>query len=207
MFCPGVINQMFVLFPLWLKPCEVETVCILNHYAWLNAGLTSSPSSAQPSHIVVLTNSLCCLSTSTWCNIGPHCRQHITASNNHIQLPPNHFILCDCCVAAVQILKESSEKRRALLFIQFPTTHNEFRLKSHKWAHTHTHTPSHADTHLGDSDNVLWWYQIGAYGRQIQLAMLVHSTKPFVLQTHISMLRHKNKNARPQIPTCAWRFT
>lgn len=56
--------------------------------------------------IVVLSKRHCCLSLSAWWNIWPHCRQHITAFNNHIQLLSSHFMLCDC-VAVSQFKKRA----------------------------------------------------------------------------------------------------
>lgn len=48
-------------------------------------------------------------------------------------------------------LRESSEKHGAFAFHFLPFT------VSSSLSRTHTH----ANAHLGDSDNVLWWYQIG----------------------------------------------
>ncbi len=176
-------------YTIWCSWC-----CFVYHYVIVYILTLRSLLSAQDfkQNVSFQTKNSCshwhilsCLGTSAWCNILPHCRQHITASNNHIQLLHNHFMPCDCCVALVQHLKGELREAQCIYFsYNFPTIHNEFQLKSH----------THASTHSGDSDNVLWWYQIGGlYSRQIQLAMLAHSTKPFVLQTHMSMLQRQKQ--------------
>lgn len=101
--------------------------------------------------------------------------------------------------AAWHLFKAQRELRETwCICFSFPTIRSEFQLKSH------THTCKRTLGWLRQCALVIPDWE--GYSRQIQLAMLVHSTKPFVLQTHVSA-PDTNTHARPQMPTCAWKFS
>lgn len=129
-----------------------------------------------------------------WCNIWPHCRQHITASNNHIQLLPQSLHALWLLRGRCSKMFKKQAQRNSLPFAFHTISH------SSQWVPakvTHTHT--HAKHTLG------WLRQCalvipdggrrGVCSRQIQLAMLVHSTKPFVLQTHMLQKQTQTRTA------------
>lgn len=100
------------------------------------------------------------------------------AAGNILQHPrttSSFSTITSCSVtAAWHLLKAPRELRETWrVCFPFPLIHTEFQLKSHTLTHIHTRK---ASAHLGDSDNVLWWYQIGVGdGRGLQTNTAGHA--------------------------------
>lgn len=117
----------------------------------------------------------------------PHCRQHFKASNNCIEFRRNQFRLCDCCVAFVETQQELRGTR--CICFSYPVMHRESQLKSH----------THVNTRLGNSDNVLWWRQIGRDIADKHSRPCVHTPVGHSFCKHTSVLQTQTVSVRMRI--------